>query len=222
MSNIVMNIGSNTTKKTQDLERWKDLDTASVQNFNHKYVEPVELSNYVRWLLTEKGTLVTDSNQLSHFLTEDSVINPYSQHNEMTALAVCISGGYDAAVDLYRQYMDPYRWRISKLVNVKAVQNSIHNIFTWTPGERIINPEFGNRLKIYLYEGITDYNVDQIVSEINSCVSKWEPRVRITDIDYDENVDDVEDNTVHLIIKYVIPELSDEEFSCSFSYERGK
>ena len=40
--------------------------------------------------------------------------------------------------------------------------------------------------------------------------------------DYDENVDDVEDNTVHLIIKYVIPELSDEEFSYSFSYERGK
>ena len=77
-------------------------------------------------------------------------------------------------------------------------------------------------MKIYLYEGITDYNVDQIVSEINSCVSKWEPRVRITDIDYDENVDDVEDNTVHLIIKYVMPELSDEEFSYSFSYERGK
>ena len=50
--------------------------------------------------------------------------------------------------------------RIARDVNVRAVMNSIRNIFTWFPGERILNPEFGQRLQQYLYEGITEYNVE--------------------------------------------------------------
>jgi len=112
----------------------------------------VYLSDYIKFLKTEHRIL---DNQLSHILTENcktiDVEDPYSI---VSAVAVTISCGYDEALDTYNKFMEPYKYRLGKLVNVKAVTNSIHNIFTWTPGERILNPEFGSRLKKYLYEGI--------------------------------------------------------------------
>ena len=98
----------------------------------------------------------------------------------------------------------------------------MRNIFTWTPGERILNPEFGNRLREYLYQGIIPETSEQIVAEIRHCVSEWEPRVNITDVVDVSTTDDHEDNTIHLEIRYTIPELSDEQYSYSFYYNRGE
>ena len=52
------------------------------------------------------------------------------------------------------------QYKISKDVNVKAVFNSLHNIFTWIPGENILFPDFGSRLRKMLYEQITEQNVE--------------------------------------------------------------
>lgn len=222
MSNIVMNIGSKASPISYDtLEKWRDLGIDAVYNDNHKHMDEVYLSAYVNWLVTEKATVIDNLHSLSCFLLEDQIVDANNLEQCLSAVAVQIKGGYDAARDLYEQYTNPYRWRVSKLVNVKAVQSSIHHIFTWTPGERIINPEFGNRLKVYLYEGITDYNVEQIKSEIRSCVSKWEPRAHILEINDVSTIDDTEDNTVHLEIIYTIPDLSDEQFTYSYYYKRG-
>ena len=69
--------------------------------------------------------------------------------------------------------------KIGNLVNVNAIKNSLHQIFTWIPGERILLPEFGSNLRKLLYEGITDFNVERIMAEIRHCISEWEPRVEI-------------------------------------------
>lgn len=45
--------------------------------------------------------------------------------------------------------------KVNKSVNVQAIKNSLKNIFTWIPGERILLPEFGSKLHMLLYEGIT-------------------------------------------------------------------
>lgn len=108
------------------------------------------------------------------------------------------------------------KYRIQRNVNVNAVKNSIRNIFTWIPGERILNPEFGNKLRLYLYEGITDFNVEKIVSEIRHCVLEWEPRVQIVEIANVSSIDETEDNTVHLQIRYTISGLTDEQFAYDF------
>lgn len=96
------------------------------------------------------------------------------------------------------------------------------NIFTWTPGERILNPDFGNRLKQYLYQGIIPETSEQIVAEIKNCVLKWEPRVNIEEVADVSTVDDHEDNTIHLEIRYTIPGLSDKQYTYSFYYNRGE
>lgn len=87
-------------------------------------------------------------------------------------------------------------FRVTKDINVKAVFNSLRNIFTWIPGERILNPEFGSKLRLYLYEGITENNKEQIVAEIRGVCLKWEPRVNIVSVKPIRDARLDEDNTV--------------------------
>ena len=105
---------------------------------------------------------------------------------------------------------------IGKLVNVNAIRNSLDNIFSWTPGERVLNPEFGTNLRKLLYEGITDFNVEQIVAEIKHAVAQWEPRVQVANIVDVSTTEDHENNTVHLKVIYTIPGLSDQQFAYDY------
>lgn len=105
------------------------------------------------------------------------------------------------------------KYVIQKSYDINAIKNSIHNIFTWIHGERILDPEFGTALKFYLYEGITEYNTEKILAEIRSSVSKYEPRVSIEKIINMTSEDDVNDNTIHLEVIYSIPSLSDKLYN---------
>lgn len=113
------------------------------------------------------------------------------------------------------------RFALDKIVNVDAVQNSLHQIFSWTPGERIILPEFGSKLRMYLYEGITEHNVEQIMAEIRHCVSIWEPRVSIDQVIDVSTPLDVENNTIKLEIVYKIQGIEDKLFSYTYSQQRS-
>lgn len=110
---------------------------------------------------------------------------------------------------------------VNNLRDIAAIQNSLKNIFTWIPGERILLPEFGSQLRKLLYEGITDYNVERIAAEIRRSISEWEPRVSVQDIVNVSTVNDTEDNTVHLQVLYTIPGLTDETFAYDINYSYG-
>ena len=97
----------------------------------------------------------------------------------------------------------------------------MHNIFTWIPGERILNPEFGSNLRQYLYEGITDYNTEQIMSEIKNCFLQCEPRAKVERVVNISSISDTEHNTVRIEIVYSIPSLSIEQFSYVYEYTVG-
>lgn len=118
--------------------------------------------------------------------------------------------------------MQPLRHKVAKLVNVNAVKNSIRQIFTWMPGERVINPEFGSMLRKYLYEPITEANEERIMAEIQHCVIKWEPRVVIDRVVNATSTDDVENNTVKLDIYYRIKGLNDQQFMYQYEYSRAR
>ena len=112
-------------------------------------------------------------------------------------------------------------FKVARSVNVKAVQNAIENIFSFFPGERVLYPEFGSRLKMHLYNGITTFNVEQIIAEIYSNAEQFDKRVVIDDIQtvYDEK--DVDDNTVALRIIYHIDGLNTEHYTYDYSYVTG-
>ena len=110
---------------------------------------------------------------------------------------------------------------VAKDVNVQAVQNSMRNIFSWIVGERVLDPEFGNRLYMYLYEGLNEFNVEQIVAEIRNCVSKYEPRVSIIEIRNITTDDDADRNTVAIDVVYSIRGLEGRVFTYRYMTERG-
>lgn len=110
-------------------------------------------------------------------------------------------------------------FNVAKYVNAQAVRGCLRNIFTWVPGERILLPEFGSRLYVLLYEGITKATEEQIIAEIRSCVSEWEPRAQIVEIRNVSTIDDTEDNTIHIDVVFTIPSLSNEQYIYSFTYD---
>lgn len=203
------------------LEKWVDLDMDATKNQNHdsRYTVPM-LSDYVCWLVTELHT--NEVKPTYENLSVFAVDGQDATAEQLSAIAVVVKTGYDVAYANYERWRKPYKWTVSKLVNVKAVQNSLKNIFTWTPGERILNPEFGNRLRQYLYQGIIPETSEQIVAEIRHCITEWEPRVNLVEVADVSSDDDHEKNTIHLEIRYTIPELSDEQYSYSFYYNRNE
>ncbi len=108
-------------------------------------------------------------------------------------------------------------FKLQKNINVNAIKQSLHNIFTWIPGERILNPEFGSKLRKYLYEGITNQNKELIMAEIQKCITQWEPRVQLVRVVDTSTVNDTENNTVKIDIIYIIPSLSFEQYV--YTYE---
>ena len=204
-------------KSRETLEKWIDIDMDAVSNWNHKDIEVPKLSDFVKILRVE-GQPQDNEESLKAICTEDAA---NATQEQISAIAIVYRLGYDSTYQLYKKWMAPYKWRVSKLVNVKSVQNSLNNIFTWMPGQRILNPEFGSNLRQYLYRGITPQNTEEIIAEIKHCIMQWEPRINVVRIVDASTYDDHEDNTIHLQIHYTIPELSDEEYSSSFYYNRG-
>lgn len=112
-------------------------------------------------------------------------------------------------------------YKIDTLINVQAIQNSLHNIFSWYPGERILNPEFGSQLYTLLYEGITIETEERIMAEIRHSMSKWEPRVQLVSVRNISTIENIENNTIQLEIIYTIPKLSNEQYAYSFEFNRS-
>ena len=101
------------------------------------------------------------------------------------------------------------KMRFAKKLDVNAVKGAVKNVFTWIPGERILIPEFGNTIRKYLYEGITDLNSDQIVSECQMLMTKWEPRAVIDRLFKKDSVEETENNQVSIIMIWHVAGLPD-------------
>jgi phage baseplate assembly protein W len=66
--------------------------------------------------------------------------------------------------------------------DLSAIKNSIRNLFTTKKGQKILNPDFGCSLDQYLFTPISNANGKAIASEILRAVTKYEPRIQITNI----------------------------------------
>ena len=98
------------------------------------------------------------------------------------------------------------KYLIAQAEDILAIYNSIRNIFRFNIGDRILKPEFGNVLKRYLYEAMTDMLYKKITTEIKALFARWEPRVNISYIDVLPHPDI---NQLDINIIYTIPSLSD-------------
>ncbi len=93
---------------------------------------------------------------------------------------------------------------ISINLDAQAIQGGLENIFMFLPGERILLPEFGNSLDKYLYEGMNNFTAERLGKELNTIFEKWEPRIKIQDINIIPTPDE---NTYYIEVQYYIPSL---------------
>ncbi len=80
------------------------------------------------------------------------------------------------------------------------VKSNLINLILTSPGERIMNPEFGCRLREVLFENITDNINELIINNINTSIFTYIPEIESTDITIDTSKRD--NNLITIIIRY--------------------
>ena len=94
-------------------------------------------------------------------------------------------------------------------------QQNLKNLLLTSPGERMMNPNFGVGLRRYLFENDGFDVRGRITTRINDQVAQYLPFLEIRDIAFDPTMDqgrqDMDNNTLKLSVVYVILPLAIED-----------
>lgn len=115
--------------------------------------------------------------------------------------------------DYNKDYNSDFDYNIDTNVDIDAISNSLHNIFTWIPGERILSPTFGSTLYNYIYSGMVHDNINEIKTEIRKIISIWEKRISVISVEDVSDIINSEENTVLINITYSIIGLENKTFT---------
>lgn len=82
------------------------------------------------------------------------------------------------------------------------IHESILQILGTRPGERLMNPEFGSRLKDLVFEPNGQVLKGLIRHYVIDAIERWEKRVYVTDVSFDDSPETVDANTIPVRISY--------------------
>jgi phage baseplate assembly protein W len=66
--------------------------------------------------------------------------------------------------------------------DIKAIKNSIRNIFRTKKGQKLLSPDFGCSLEQFLFEKVSEFGANIIGNAINDAIVQYEPRVEVIKI----------------------------------------
>ena len=81
------------------------------------------------------------------------------------------------------------------------IKSNLVNLLLTSTGERIMNPNFGTFLKRFLFEGITDSNLESLKDNLLNSISIYIPDITVTNIIITPNTDY---NSIDLNVDYVV------------------
>jgi len=90
-----------------------------------------------------------------------------------------------------------------------AIRNSIFNLFTTVPGQKILNPVFGLNLAQYLFEPVSQNNGYLIGQEIVEGINRFEPRINVENVNVVVNQDQQEYN---ITLTVSVPRIANSSF----------
>ena len=82
-----------------------------------------------------------------------------------------------------------------------AIKNNLINYFLTNPGERPANPTFGAGLRAFIFQQMSDGNLDFLKEDIQSKLSSYFPRVEVLSLEINRDGDS---NTLHISLFYTI------------------
>ena len=86
------------------------------------------------------------------------------------------------------------------------LEQAMRLILMTYPGERPMRPEFGSRLRDFVFAGATDQNASAIGNEVRAVLLRWEPRVDVTGVDV---TPEHEAAMLYVDIKYTVKATND-------------
>ena len=85
---------------------------------------------------------------------------------------------------------NPLNSDLIAIKNETAIARSIRNIVFTLPGEKFFNEDFGSNVSRSLFENIDSISANLIEDEIKVSINRFEPRVRLIDVETKANFDD--------------------------------
>ena len=89
------------------------------------------------------------------------------------------------------------------ITNKNAIRQSIRNILSFRPKERVLYPEFGNRATDFVFDRITDTVIKNLDSAVREMLLD-EPRIKVDDVNITANADN---NEITVKVGYTIQSL---------------
>ena len=89
--------------------------------------------------------------------------------------------------------------------DIDALKNSLLNLFSTSPGDKILSPEFGLDLREFIFEPITRDRAFDLQRKIFTGITRFEPRLSIISVVVVPDFDAMEYN---ISINYSVPTLN--------------
>ena len=97
---------------------------------------------------------------------------------------------------------NPVTGDFSTLKNEEAIKQSVRNIVLTARGEKLFQPNFGSSLMGMLFENYTPFMIDAIRDEIAISLQNNEVRIKILNIDVEDDQYDL--NALSVTVEYQI------------------
>jgi phage baseplate assembly protein W len=81
------------------------------------------------------------------------------------------------------------------------IKSNLLNLLLTDIGERIMNPNFGTLLRRFLFEGITNNNIDTLRESISNSIAIYIPEINVLEIIITPNPDY---NSLSLSVNYIL------------------
>ena len=94
---------------------------------------------------------------------------------------------------------------LKPLFDLKAVQNSIINIFLTASGQKILNPEFGIDMRRHVFEQVSKRREELIRHDISRRLPAMEPRIQLEHVNVIAKPDQ---NRFDIFLKINVPSLN--------------
>ena len=95
--------------------------------------------------------------------------------------------------------------------------SNVKNLLLTAKGERVMQPDFGSRLRELLFEQYTEDLSSRIQSEIQEAISTWLPYINISNVDIIQS--DEDPNTTNVSIDFALNYEPDRFESITLNFE---
>ena len=89
----------------------------------------------------------------------------------------------------------------SNYLTKDAIKNNLINFFLTNPGERYLNPTFGGGLRAFIFEQISEGNLDGLKENINYQLKQYFSNIQVNDLTVTGQVDT---NQITVTLQYSV------------------